>query len=140
MPGANCATVWIWDEATDHLSSPVQHGWTRVQTPRGRYEYQFQGRTPAVRNAQYLDAGDYLFLVLDADGWLYRIPVRMASGAEEAVKKAGADPLLLAEEQVRRGLAQFTPRQNAPYGELDRFFSVGIEVAREFLAALGKSS
>lgn len=104
-----------------------------MQTPTGRYEYQFQGRTPAVRNAQYLEAGDYLFLVLDAAGWLYRIPVRMASDAEEAVKKAGTEPLLLAEEQLRRGLAEFTPRQNAPYDELDRFFSVEIGAAQAFV-------
>jgi hypothetical protein len=33
-----------------------QQGWTRIRAQDGRYEYQFQGRTPAVRNGRYKDA------------------------------------------------------------------------------------
>ena len=111
-----------------------QSGWTRISTLTGRYEYQFQGRTPAVRNAEYLDAADYLFLVMDVDGWLYRIPVRVAADAEAEVKKAGREALQLAEDQLRGGLREFTPRQNAPYEEMDGHFSVDSARAKEWLS------
>jgi hypothetical protein len=112
--------------------SPPQHGWTRLLARTGRYEYQFQGRMPAVRNAQYLDAADYQFLVMDAEGWLYRIPVRVAAEAETATGGAEAATRLAA-AQLRAGLDLFTPRENAPYDELDRYFAVDAARARELL-------
>jgi len=112
-------------------------GWTRVSTPAGRYEYQFQGRTPAVRNGQYQDAADYQFLLLDAEGWLYRIPVRVAAEAETELKRAGSsagdvvEVIRVAAAQLRTGLQKFQPRQNAPFEELDQFFAVDLARARE---------
>jgi len=92
--------------------------WKRVATSTGRYEFQFQGRTPTVRNGQYQDANDFQFLVLDEDGWLYRIPVRVPASV------ANAEAALVAEARLRAGLERFRPRQNAPYEELDEFFGV----------------
>lgn len=121
--------------------SPIQTGWTRLATPTGRYEYQFQGKMPAVRNAKYEDATDYQFLILDADGWLYRIPVRTATEVEEELRRAGkqeiaGEMMRLAEAQLRSGLREFTPRQNAPYEELDSYFSVDAARARELLTGM----
>lgn len=119
---------------TQEQDNVQTQGWTRLVTPTGRYEYQFQGRTPSVRNAQYLEACDYQFLVMDAEGWLFRIPVRMAHEAEEEMRKASQEPLRLAEDQLRAGLREFTPRQNTPYDELDRYFSVEVTRAKEWLS------
>lgn len=120
------------------MGSPPQSGWTRIRTPAGRYEYQFQGKVPTVRDANYEDATDYQFLLMDAEGWLYRIPVRVAAEAEAVVRESAkseiaAEVMHLAEMQLREGLREFTPRQNAPYEELDRFFSVDASRAREIL-------
>ena len=113
-------------------------GWTRVSTPTGRYEYQFQGRTPAVRQGRYQDAADYQFLLLDAEGWLYRIPVRVAAEAETELKRAGSseggefvEVVRVAAAQLRAGLQKFQPRQNASFEELDQFFAVDAARARE---------
>jgi hypothetical protein len=113
-------------------------GWTRVSTPAGRYEYQFQGRTPAVRQGRYEDAADYQFLLLDAEGWLYRIPVRVTAEAETELKRAGSseggefvEVVRVAAAQLRAGLQKFQPRQNAPFEELDQFFAVDAARARE---------
>lgn len=113
-------------------------GWTRVATPAGRYEYQFQGRTPAVRQGRYEDAADYQFLLLDAEGWLYRVPVRVAAEAEIELKRAGSseggefvEVVRVAAAQLRAGLQKFQPRQNAPFEELDQFFAVDVDRARE---------
>ncbi len=125
------------------MSEVLQHGWTRVHTPNGRYEYQFQGRTPAVRNGQYEDANDYQFLVMDENGWLYKIPVRMAAEAEAAIETSAAPGgvraamLRIAEAQLRAGLAEFAPRPNAPYAELDAQFAVNAARARELAGLPG---
>ena len=120
------------------MDSPLQSGWTRVNTPSGRYEYQFQGKVPTVRNAKYEDATDYQFLVMDVEGWLYRIPVRVTAEAETVLQESArsemaAEVLRLAEAHLCAGLREFTPRQNAPYDELDRYFSVDAARARETL-------
>jgi hypothetical protein len=126
------------------MSEVLQHGWTRVRTPNGRYEYQFQGRSPAVRNGQYEDANDYQFLVMDENGWLYKIPVRMAAEAEAAIETSAppgggvsAAVLRIAEAQLRAGLAKFQPRPNAPYTELDAHFAVDAARARELAGPPG---
>lgn len=106
-----------------------QTGWTRIFTPHGRFEYQFQGSGPAVRNGQYEDARDYQFLVMDEEGWLYRIPVRVAADAEREVSVA-EEVILLAAAQLRDGLAKFRPRQNVPFSELDQHFAVDLVRAR----------
>src|SRR3974390_1076136 len=54
-----------------------QPGWTCLRTATGRYEYQFQGEMPTVRGGQYENARDFQFLVLDDEGVLYKIPVRL---------------------------------------------------------------
>ena len=118
---------------TDTDKSLPTQGWTRTNAPSGRYEYQFQGRTPTVRNAQYHEAHDYQFLVMDVEGWLYKIPVRMADEAEEEMRKARQEPMALAEDQLRAGLREFTPRQGAPYDEMDSLFSIDGARAREWL-------
>ena len=107
-----------------------QSGWTRVFTPHGRYEYQFQGSGPTVRSGQYLDAKDYQFLVMDEEGWLYRIPVRVAAEAEAELKSA-EEAATLAAAQLCAGLAHFRPQQNAPYDELDQIFAVDLPRLRE---------
>ena len=132
------------------MSEVAQTGWTRVVTRTGRHEYQFQGRVPAVRNGQYLDASDYQFLVMDEDGWLYRIPVRLAAAAEAELQKSGnanaagpsvqsgrADvfaPVRIAEAQLRAGLENYRPKPNAPYAELAAYFAVDAARARELSA------
>lgn len=103
-------------------------------TLTGRYEYQFQGRVPAVRNAQYEDASDFQFLILDEEGWLYKIPVRVTAAAQAAVSQADL-VLRIAAAQLRAGLEHYRPRQNAPYAELDAYFAVDAARARELLAA-----
>jgi hypothetical protein len=125
----------------------MQTGWTRVTTRTGRYEYQFQGHMPAVRNGRYEDASDYQFLVMDEEGWLYRIPVRLAAAAEveleqsgkanaagpleQGTQLSGVTPLRIVEAQLRAGLEGYRPRQNAPYAELDGYFAVDAARARE---------
>jgi hypothetical protein len=126
------------------MGEVLQHGWTRVRTPNGRYECQFQGRSPAVRNGDYKDANDYQFLVMDENGWLYKIPVRVAAEAEAAIETSAAPGgsisaamLRIAEAQLRAGLARFQPRPNAPYAELDAHFSVDAARDRELAGAPG---
>ncbi len=98
----------------------MQHGWTKLSTATGRYEYQFQGSGPSVRAGKYEAARDFQFLVLDEEGWLYRIPVRvpdaLASNLEQTLPQA--------EARLRAGLEKFRPRQNASYEELDRHFAL----------------
>lgn len=133
------------------MTEASQPGWTRLLTRTGRYEYQFQGRVPAVRNGHYEEASDYQFLVMDEEGWLYKIPVRLAAAAEaelqkniEASKaappvaekeaserKPAATPAEISAAQLRAGLDRFRPRQNAPYTELDSYFAVDAARARE---------
>lgn len=125
----------------------TQSGWTRLLTPTGRYEYQFQGSGPAVRNGTYENAGDYQFLVLDEEGLLYRIPVRVTAGAEEELRRRNASERVgergrtipdvivsVAEAQLRAGLARFKPRLNVAYPELDVHFSVDEARAGELVA------
>jgi len=121
------------------MNSPPQHGWTRISTPAGRYEYQFHGSLPTVRNAKYEDATDYVFLLMNTEGWLYRIPVRVAQEAEHELRKANLEVLALAEDQLRAGLAEFTPRSNAPYDEMDHTFAVDAARARDFISRQGQS-
>ncbi len=129
------------------MSEVAQAGWTRVRTRTGRYEYQFQGRLPAVRNGQYENSSDYQFLVMDEEGWLYRIPVRLASAAEAELQRnldanpspatdqaRVATPTRIAEAQLRAGLENYRPRRNAPYAELDSYFAVEEARARELAA------
>jgi hypothetical protein len=108
-------------------NAPLSEGWTRVSTPFGRYEFQFQGRTPAVRGGKYEAATDYTFLLLDSEGYLFRIPVRVAAEPETQLKQ-GVDysaVIRAAAAQLRAGLQKHQPRQNAPYEELDKVFSIG---------------
>jgi hypothetical protein len=107
-----------------------QTGWTRVRTPTGRYEYQFQGEGPAVRQGRYLDARDFNFLVMDEEGLLYRVPVRVSAealaglqSAEKAQDVAGA--------QLRAGLDRYRPQQGAPYEDLDSIFALDAPRAEE---------
>lgn len=100
--------------------APTQPGWTRLVTATGRYEYQFQGSGPAVRAGRYLEARDFQFLVMDEEGWLYRIPVCVAAAIAEN-PDAGRQR---AEAQLRAGLERVRPRPNAPYAELDAVFAV----------------
>jgi hypothetical protein len=103
-----------------------QAGWTRFRNAQGRYEYQFQGRVPAVRAGRYEDATDFQFLVMDEEGWLFKIPVRIAAqmDAQDRILQA-------AEAQLRAGLEIYQPRANAPYAELDSHFAMDATRARE---------
>ncbi len=133
------------------MAEIAQPGWTRVLARTGRYEYQFQGRVPSVRNGRYEEASDYQFLVMDEEGWLYKIPVRLAAAAEAELqknleanksasfdaegdasqRKTAATPAEIAAAQLRAGLDRFRPRQNAPYAELDSYFAVDVARAQE---------
>ena len=117
------------------MTEPAQPGWTRLRTATGRYEYQFQGEMPTVRGGQYADARDYQFLVLDDEGLLYKIPVRMAT---EIASQLGTDVarLRVAEAQLRLGLETYCPRQGAPYPEMDAQFSLSADRARELTAKI----
>jgi hypothetical protein len=128
------------------MAEVTQTGWTRVLTRTGRYEYQFQGRVPAVRNARYEDARDYQFLVLDEEGWLYKIPVRVAAEAEAEMQKeektapdqgTSNEVLRVVAAQLRAGLENYRPRQNTPYAEFDTYFAVDRARARELARTLG---
>jgi hypothetical protein len=117
------------------MAEATQPGWTRLRTATGRYEFQFQGEMPTVRAGQYEDARDYQFLVLDDEGLLYKIPVRL--GAEIATALGAPDVRLrVAEAQLRAGLETYRPRQGAPYPEMDAQFSLTLEKARELAAKI----
>jgi len=117
------------------MAEVTQPGWTRLRTATGRYEYQFQGEMPTVRGGQYENARDYQFLVLDDEGVLYKIPVRLGT---EIAFELGADAVRLrvAEAQLRAGLETYRPRQGAPYPEMDAQFSLDSVRARELAAKI----
>ena len=117
------------------MTESTQPGWTRLHTATGRYEYQFQGEMPTVRGGQYEEARDYQFLVLDDEGWLYKIPVRLAA---EAAGELAAEAMLLrvAEAQLRVGLETYRPHQGAPYSEMDAQFALNAARARELALKL----
>src|SRR5665213_2720295 len=112
------------------MSEVTQPGWTRLRTATGRYEYQFQGEMPTVRAGKYIDARDYQFLVLDDEGWLYKIPVRLDSGSASQLSE-DAQRTRVAEAQLRARLETYRPRQGTPYPELDEQFALSAERARE---------
>ena len=112
------------------MTETTQPGWTRLRTATGRYEYQFQGEMPTVRGGQYEEARDYQFLVLDDEGWLFKIPVRLDSEAAEELA-TDAIRLRVAEAQLRAGLETYCPRQRAPYPEMDAHFALNAARARE---------
>jgi hypothetical protein len=112
------------------MDEVTQPGWTRLRTATGRYEYQFQGEMPTVRGGQYEEARDYQFLVLDDEGWLYKIPVRLADEAASELT-SGAVRLRVAEAQLRAGLETYRPHQGAPYPEMDAQFALDAVRARE---------
>ena len=123
-------------ERENKMTDVSQPGWTRLRTATGRYEYQFQGEMPTVRGGQYEEARDYQFLVLDDEGWLYKIPVRLES---EAAAELGGDEtrrLRVAEAQFRAGLETYRPHQGAPYPEMDAQFSLNATRARELALKL----
>jgi len=123
-------------ERENKMTDVSQPGWTRLRTATGRYEYQFQGEMPTVRGGQYEEARDYQFLVLDDEGWLYKIPVRLES---EAAAELGGDEtrrLRVAEAQFRAGLETYRPHQGAPYPEMDAQFSLNAARARELALKL----
>jgi len=117
------------------MNESAQPGWTRLSTATGRYEYQFQGEMPTVRGGQYEEARDYQFLILDDEGWLYKIPVRFAT---EAAIELAADAMRLrvAEAQLRAGLETYRPHRGAPYPEMDAQFALNTARARELALKL----
>jgi hypothetical protein len=117
------------------MAEVTQPGWTQLRTATGRYEYQFQGEMPTVRGGQYKDARDYQFLVLDDEGLLYKIPVRLPA---EIAAELGTDTLRVrvAEAQLRAGMETYRPRQGAPYPEMDAQFSLSADRARELAAKI----
>ena len=117
------------------MTEATQPGWTQLRTATGRYEYQFQGEMPTVRGGQYEDARDYQFLVLDDEGWLYKIPVRLESEAAEELA-GDATRLRVAEAQLRAGLETYRPHQGAPYPEMDAQFALNAVRARELASKL----
>jgi len=90
---------------------------------------------PTVRGGQYEDARDYQFLVLDDEGLLYKIPVRLAA---EIASELGTPSVQLrvAEAQLISGLETYRPRLGAPYPEMDTQFSLSADRARELAAKI----
>jgi len=117
------------------MTEVTQPGWTRLRTATGRYEYQFQGEMPTVRGGQYEEARDYQFLVLDDEGWLYKIPVRLADVAASELA-AGAVRMRVAEAQLRAGLEKYRPHRDAPYPEMDAQFALNADRVREIASKL----
>jgi hypothetical protein len=117
------------------MTEVTQHGWTQLRAATGRYEYQFQGEMPTVRSGQYEEARDYQFLVLDDEGWLYKIPVRVEFEAAEELA-SDTTRLRVAEAQLRAGLETYRPHQGAPYPEMDAQFALTAARARELVLKL----
>ena len=117
------------------MEEVTQPGWTRLRTATGRYEYQFQGEMPTVRAGQYEPARDYQFLVLDDEGWLYKIPVRLADEAASELASS-AIRLRVAAAQLRAGLETYRPRQGAPYPEMDAQFALNLDRARDLASKI----
>ena len=117
------------------MAEAIQPGWIRLRTATGRYEYQFQGEMPTVRGGRYEDARDYQFLVLDDEGLLYKIPVRLAT---QIASELGADDVRVrvAEAQLRVGLETYRPRQGSPYPEMDAQFALSADRARELASKI----
>ena len=112
-----------------------QPGWTCLRTATGRYEYQFQGEMPTVRGGQYENARDFQFLVLDDEGVLHKIPVRLNTDIASELGD-GALRQRVAEAQLRAGLETYRPRRSAPYLELDAQFSLSLDRARALAAEI----
>ena len=115
------------------MTETMQPGWTRLRTTTGRYEYQFQGEMPAVRGGKYEDARDYQFLVLDDEGWLHKIPIRLEADAAAQFATVAAR-VRVAEAQICAGLETYRPHQGAPYPELDAQFALNATRARDLAA------
>ena len=90
---------------------------------------------PSVRGGKYEDARDYQFLVLDDDGWLHKIPIRLDADAASQLADI-AIRLRVAEAQLRVGLETYRPHQGAPYPELDAQFALDLARALELAAKL----
>ena len=123
-------------EHENEMTELSQPGWTRLRTATGRYEYQFQGEMPTVRGGQYEDARDYQFLVLDDEGWLHKIPVRLAAEAAAELGEDATRRFRVAEAQLLAGLETYRPRLGAPYPEMDAQFALGTARARELASKL----
>jgi hypothetical protein len=117
------------------MDEVTQPGWTRLRTPTGRYEYQFQGEMPTVRGGQYEASRDYQFLVLDDEGWLYKIPVRLADEAASELASSAVRQRVAA-AQLRAGLETYRPHQNAPYPEMDAQFALNVDRVRDLASKL----
>ena len=105
------------------MGEATQPGWTRLLTPQGRFEYQFQGKMPTVRRGKFENATDFRFLALEEEGILYKLPVKLPAQASAALQQESAQ-LLIAETQLRAKLQHYHPRQGAPYEEFDANFAL----------------
>ena len=123
-------------EHENEMTELSQPGWTRLRTAAGRFEYQFQGEMPTVRGGKYEDARDFQFLVLDDEGWLHKIPVRLAAEAAAELGEDATRRLRVAEAQLLAGLETYRPRQGAPYPEMDAQFALSTDRARELASKL----
>lgn len=80
-----------------------------------------------------------MFLLMDRKRQLYRIPVRVSEEALSLARSQGAgeEALVRAIEQhfCRVLEADFQPRNNFPYDEMDRLFALDAEAMAELLLA-----
>ena len=123
----------------DELPVEFQTAWRTLTTRDGRrYDYQYDGRCPTVRAARYEDASDYMFLLMDPERRLYRIPVRVSAAALALVRQRelGEESLVrLIERHLHQVLDDgFVPRANFPYDQLDGFFAVDAAAMVRLLA------
>lgn len=113
----------------DELPVEFQTAWRTFTTRDGRrYDYQYDGHCPTVRAARYEDASDYIFLLMDRERWLYRIPVRVSGEALALVRQREVSEenlVRLIERHLRQVLDDgFSPRADFPYDQLDGFLAL----------------
>lgn len=127
---------------SEDLPIELRAAWRSVQTQAGRrFDYQYEGHCPTVRAARYEPARDYIFLLMDRERRLYRIPVRVSEEALALARTRGRSEegiLRLIEQRFSSVLeAGFEPRNNFPYDQLDGWFAIDREAMQQLLTARG---
>ena len=117
----------------ENLPLEMRTAWRSVRARDGRrFEYQFDGTCPTVRAARYEPATDFMFLLMDSERRLYRIPVRVSAEALALARtRSATDEGILRAIEIRFGRVLeegFEPRNNFPYEELDHYFAIDVEL------------
>ena len=78
---------------------------------------------PTVRRGKFENATDFRFLVLEEEGILYKLPVKLPAQASAALQQESAQ-LRTIRAQLRAKLQHYHPHQGAPYEEFDANFAL----------------